>query len=111
MKWYRPLYLGEKAKAAKLKTMKKVKEKRVQRDTYFITLPSNPANLLDIISANQLLWPYYRRRRVRKKIWVIGIAKGKEEAFELVRTIVDEVYQKTGGFDIREYLKFGLKRE
>lgn len=111
MKWYRPLYLGEKAKAAKLKTLKKVKGKQVQWDTYFITLPSNPSNLLDIIHANQLLWPYYRSRRVRRKIYVIGIAKGREEAFELVQSIVDEVYRETGGFNIRAYLQFGPKQE
>lgn len=109
MKWYRPLILGENAGKQKLRTLKKVKNKKYQKDTYFITLPSNASNLLDIISVNQLLWPYYRNRKVRAQIYVIGIAKGKDEAMEVVRTIIDETYRQTGGFDIAKYLKFGPK--
>ena len=39
----------------------------------------------------------------------MGLAKGREEALYLVRDIIDEVYNATGGFDIREYLGFGNK--
>lgn len=109
MKWYKPLILGENAKKEKLRTLKRVKQGKYQRDTYFITLPSNASNLLDIISVNQLLWPYYRKRRARAQIYVVGIAKGKDEAMEVVRTIVDDTYRHTGGFDIKGYLKFGPK--
>lgn len=109
MKWYKPLFLGENARKEKLRALKKVKQRKLMKDVYFITLPSNDKNLLDIISTNQLLWPYFRKRKVRSQIYVIGIAKGQEEAFELVRTIVDETYTNTGGFDIKGYLKFGPK--
>lgn len=109
MKWYKPLFLGENARKQKLRTLKNVKNGKYMKDVFFITLPSNNDNLLDIISTNQLLWPYFRKRKVRSSIYVIGIAKGQDEAFELVRTIIDETYTNTGGFDIQEYLKFGPK--
>ena len=39
-----------------------------------------------------------------RELLVIGLAGGREEAFEVVRTIVDEVYHATGGFDIPRFL-------
>ena len=35
---------------------------------------------------------------------MIGITKTYQEAEELVRLIVDEVYQNTGTFDVETYL-------
>ena len=61
-------------------------------------------------SANVLLQPHLKEKKVLKDIYVVGIAKGRMEALELVRDIIDEVYHNTGGFDISGYLKFGNKR-
>ena len=44
------------------------------------------------------------------KIYVVGLAKGREEALYLVRDIIDEVYSNTKGFDIAGYLHFGVGR-
>ena len=35
---------------------------------------------------------------------MVGITKGYEEAVELVEQIVQEVYEQTGGCDIRSYI-------
>jgi hypothetical protein len=91
MKWYRKLYLGENAKM-----------NRFSIDTYLITLPSNDENLLDVFQANMLLQPYYKK--ADRDIFVIGIANGKDEAYEVVRDIIDDVYSHTGAFDIKKYL-------
>ena len=40
--------------------------------------------------------------------FVVGIAKGYEDAVELVEQIVQEVYNETKGADIRSYI---LKKE
>lgn len=107
MKWYRKLYLGENAKKAKYKVFGLIRKRRFQKDTFLIMLSHNPDNLLDIMSANYLLQPYFKKRKNIKDIYVIGLAKGKDEALELVRTVIDEVYTQTGAFDIRGYLHFG----
>ena len=36
---------------------------------------------------------------------VIGMAKGEAESQELVRSMVEELYQKTGGFDAEQYYR------
>lgn len=111
MKWYKGLYLGESAKSEKYKIFGRVVKGRFQRDTFLITLPSNPENLLDIVPAVCLLQPHYKKKRYHEELYVLGIAKGRDEALELVRSIVDEVYKATGGFDISSYTHFGRKRQ
>ena len=111
MKWYRRLYLGEQAKSAKYKMFGMIRKGRFQSDTFLIMLPSNQNNVLDIISANYVLQPHFKKKTYKEDLYVVGLAKGQGEAMELVRDIVDEVYNKTGGFDIAEYLKFGRDRK
>ena len=110
MKWYRRLYVGENAKAAKYKIFGRVRKGRLQKDAFLVMLPSNKDNLLDIMEANYVLQPHFKKNVYKDDLYIVGLAKGKDEALELVRTIVDEVYQHTGGFDISGYLKFGNNR-
>ena len=42
--------------------------------------------------------------RYYKHLYVVGITKGYEEAVELVEQIVQEVYDQTGGCNIRSYI-------
>jgi hypothetical protein len=102
MKWYRKLYLGENAKKSKYKIFRRVRMNKFSIDTYLITLPSNDENLLDVFQANMLLQPYYKK--ADRDIFVVGIANGKDEAYEVVRDIIDDVYSHTGAFDIKKYL-------
>lgn len=111
MKWYRKLYLGENAKKEKYKMFGRICKNRFQADTFLIVLPQASDNLLEIISANYLLQPFFKKKAVSDNIYVVGLAKGRDEAFELVRVIIDEVHSKTGAFDIRGYLHFGNHQE
>lgn len=110
MKWYRELYLGERAREDKYKILGKVVKSRFQADTFLIMLPSNPANVLDVVPAVYLNQPHFNNKFYKNEIYVVGIAKGRDEALELVRSIVDEVYNATGTFNISAYLHFGSKR-
>ena len=42
---------------------------------------------------------------------IVGIAVGYEEAVDLVVGIVEETIRKTGGIDVRQYLKDKLEKE
>lgn len=109
VKWYRKLYMGENASKSKYKVFGRVISSRFSHDTFLITLSSNPVNLLDVISANTLLQPHFKKKKNLEKLYVVGIAKGKDEALSVVRDIIDDVYSDRGDFKIREYLKFGQK--
>ena len=101
MKWYRKLYVGEKARKDRYRIVGRVKWRRPQLDAYLITIASNAQNLLDIYPANTMLLRYFRK----KDIFVLGIAHGYEEAVELACHIVAQVYTDTGAFDIRSYIR------
>jgi hypothetical protein len=99
MKWHEHLYVSEKASRESLKRFGRMKNK-FDFPAYMITLPSNPENLLDILSCQEInATPYYR------DILVIGIANGKKDALELVRDIIWDTYSHTGGFEIQRYME------
>ncbi len=110
MKWYKKLYLGDNAKKAKYKVFGKICRNRFSYNTFLITLSDTPGNLLEIYSVNLLKQPYYREKEVKKNIYVVGLAAGYNEAVNVMQQIIEEVYAATGAFDIRSYLKFGLKK-
>lgn len=101
MKWYRNLYVGDSI-AGKAKRIKwKINHNAGTVSVYVIAFASNHENLLDIIPAWELMQKRYSKRNIK----IIGLAKGYEEALELVRRIVDETYQNTGDVDVWSYLK------
>lgn len=97
MKWYRPLYLGDNAKEKKYRLITGVRLRRRQHNVYVIVLAENGKNLLEIYPSFVLLQDYYRRRELE----VVGIACGYQEACQVVRQIIDDVYQQTGSFDVK----------
>jgi hypothetical protein len=67
---------------------------------YVITFASNDIDQLDIMEAKYLL-----KRSVKKRLPVVAaLAMGRQDAFELVRTLAEEAYRKTGGCDLVNYL-------
>ncbi len=99
IRWATRLYVGDKMKKKKDKAVTDINSKKLTLGVYCIAFASHPANLFDVMEANELLFPYYGKL----DIFVVGIAKGKEEAIELVHQMVMEVYNNTGDFDVRTY--------
>lgn len=100
MKWYQDLYTGESIgeKAEKIKW--NINHNAGQIQVYIISLASNSDNLLDIIPA----WNVVQKHYPKKHLCIVGLAKGWEEAVDVARRIVLEVYDHTGGFRVRDYL-------
>lgn len=99
MIWYKEFYAGESIERKKEKVKWKILHNAGQLDIYVIALSSNPANLLDIISAKELMQKSYPKR----DMMVIGVDKGYDNAVELTGKIISEVFQKTGNLNIRDY--------
>lgn len=101
MKWYDNLYVGESIRHKTERVKWKIAHNAGQVDIYVIAIASNPQNLLDIIPARELMQKGYPK----KDLYIVGLAKGMEEAHEVVKQIIDEVYQTTGGFEVIPYLQ------
>lgn len=100
IKWYKSLYLGESIKDKSRQLKFYITYGKKKKGAYCIALACNGSDLLEIYRSEELSKKIYKEQ----ELMVIGLAGGREEAFEVVRTIVDEVYHATGGFDIPGYL-------
>lgn len=101
MKWYHDLYVGDSIadKANRIKW--KINHNAGTVSVYVIAFASNRQNLLDIIPSWELMQKAYPGK---KEMQIIGLAKGYEEALELVRQIIEETYRNTKTVDVRAYL-------
>ena len=101
MKYYSNLYVSEGLEKKKDKVISRLKRKKIQLDLHVIMLPECNHNQLEIVSAMYLLQPGYPR----EDRTVVGLARGFEEAVELVEKISREVYEATGDLKIRDYIQ------
>ena len=104
MQYYRHLYLMEGLEKKKEKIIRKLEDNKFQPNIHIITLAQNEKNHLEIYNSVLLLQPEFPK----DDFFVVGIAKGYDDAVELVEVIAQEVYNETKGADIRSYI---LKKE
>lgn len=99
IKWYHALYMDDRIvkNVDKIKTAIEANKRTV--DIYCIALASNENNLFDIMNVNELMFQHYRRN----KIYILGLARGKENAKRLVVRMIEDVYRETGDVHAREY--------
>lgn len=100
LKWHRNCYIGEIVKDLP-GIRKRLENGRAVPGIYLLALSENPRNLLEIFPAVTLM----QRTAASLCPEIIGIAKGKDEAFGLVESIVREIYRETGDVQVKEYFK------
>ena len=91
MRWYKHLYVGQKAKKKRFTIIQNIRKGRFQAGVHVITPASCGENLME----------YYSKK---EDLLILGIAADYYEALEVARDIVDEMYHTTGRFSIREFL-------
>ena len=100
MKWYRELYVGDKARRRQGEIVAAVSEGRQLRDVYLLTLPCNPVNTLEIVPA----WTFRQKMLRDRTPMVIGLADGYREALALTETIIADTCRETGGTRVCDYI-------
>lgn len=88
----------------KEKILKKIIHKRKADNVYVITLPLITDGIMDIYEYKHLFNKFYKR--ASDEIYILGIAKSKNDANEVVRDIVQDMYDSDAGFDVRKF--FGI---
>ena len=107
MKWYPNLFVSDSIAGKENKIKWKINHNAGTLSVYVIAFASNRDNLLDIIPS----WELMQKSYPKKDMKIIGLAKGYEDALELVRQIVDETYQNTGDVDVWSYLREERRHE
>lgn len=99
MRWYDALWVGPGAAGQKRRIISSIKKHKPMAGAYFIALAENPLDVLDIVPVGMLV----NAACSTDSLYILGIAVGKQEAFELVEKMVDYIYRETGALDIRGY--------
>ena len=102
MQWYSHLYMGEKARRHRYAIIQGIRAEKLQPEVYVITSPQNGANLCDIYPSAMLLVPSEKK----KERTILGIAVTYWEALEVVHSMVDDLYQKTGEVSAESFARF-----
>ncbi len=103
MIWYENLYIGESIskKKAKIRRLKwKISHDKCFTNAFVIVLCRYENNLLEIIPARELRQKAYPKQN----LYIVGLAKGYEDALETAAKIVTDVYKKTGEFQVKRYI-------
>ena len=99
VEWYKDLITDDDISLCSDEIICKIINRKMMPGVYCICLPSNDKNLLDIINANEFKFPHYDKITTK----VIGICKGKNNAIEMVKKLVEDVYRLTGGYDVKAF--------
>lgn len=114
MKWYQNLYIGEHIQGKQDTIIQYIKEQKPVLGIYLLVIDMYiPHPNLEIIYNHSFFHGEYQM----KEYMIVGIAKGKLEAFRLVQKLVEKYLQvyTTQGENItqimdRDWVKFFLKK-
>ena len=100
MKYYHDLYMSEAFISKKNEILDKLENNKWQLEKYVVALSKGEQNHLEIFHSVLLL----QKAIDKENLFVVGITKDMQEALQLVEKITQEVYDKTGDADIRNYI-------
>ena len=100
MRWYKELYIGETLRHDAAVIQAEIRAFKPSPEIYLICLATNGIDLLDLTPADALKKP-----GAQKQTWdIVGMARGKDEAVNLAAAMVEDVWKKTGSFDVRAFV-------
>ena len=73
-----------------------------RKEAHVITLPQSGNHILDIRPVMLLT----EEERKAEDFLILGVAEGYGEACEVVRTMVDDMYRHTDGFNWKSYMAY-----
>lgn len=100
MKFYKHLYISNSIKK-KTFQIKYIISSRPLKRNYFIICLSKTNDQLDIFNSKYLIQRYYKKNPP----YIIGVAKDKDDAFFLVRDIIEDIYLKTNSANVKDFFK------
>ncbi len=101
MLWNNRLYVGEKAAPHKKTIVNKIKKNKAQLGVYVLALPVNADNVMDIYPAQVLLQEHFKKSNQL----IIGIAKGRDEALELMMQMIVDSIDETGSYKVASLIE------
>ena len=107
MRWYKHLYVGEKAKKKRFSIIQNLRKGRLQPKVHVIVPASGGKNILDILPSYVLLQEYYKKQ---EDLLILGIGADYFETLEVAGKIIHDLYCATGGFVLNDFLEMNGQR-
>ncbi|MFW6015456.1 MAG: hypothetical protein ACOCRK_03400 [bacterium] len=107
MIWYKELYFNNIEDKKKNKYINKLNKGKNIKELFCLCITDKKNFQMEILSTRELK----RQNKLSNNILIIGLAKGKMESFELTKSIVNDVYNKTNKIDIKNYFVNGDSNE
>lgn len=101
MKWCQNVYVTDDVADKKRKILHRLRAGKLQFNIYVIILPLGDDGIMEIYPSYIFLQKIYKRQ----PLYVIGLASGRESAYELAGKIALECYSKNKDFNIRKYIR------
>ena len=101
MRFLENLYIGTTARETAEQVMEIIRSGRYVKDVYVLIEPLSEGNQIEVLQS------YYLRQRYYQEMdpTVLGIAKGKGEALDLVLQMTQEAVDRFGCPDLRAYVR------
>lgn len=102
-KLYKRLYTNNLSPGRIKRYRSKIEQGKPALSLYLITLPLNKEGLFEVYPYTLLLQKHFKEDP--GSVYVLGFADAYDEALEVVRRLVDDMYGQTGGFDIVRFVQ------
>ncbi len=102
MRFLNTLYIGKTARETAEQVMEDIRSGRYVKDVYVLIEPLSEGNQIEVLQS------YYLRQRYYQEMdpMVLGVAKGKGEALDLVLQMTQEALDRFGKPDLRGYVRY-----
>lgn len=107
MRWYKHLYVGEKAKKKRFLIIQNIRKGKLQPKVHVIVPASGGQNILDILPSCVLSQEHYKKQ---EDLLILGIGADYFESLAVAGEIVHDLYTSTGGFVLDDFLKMNGQR-
>lgn len=102
IRMHKKLYIMELSNRKLVKIKNRIRKRQFQ-DIFLITLPIGKEGVLEVYWYPELLQSFYKQMQI--ELTVVGIAQSRDEAFELIRRIVEEVKVLDKDILVSEFFK------
>lgn len=101
--WYNEVFISQNIKPKiRRKIIKKITKGKIIKDIYCLCITDKINFQLEILSTYEVTQEKERGTR----LMIVGLAKGKQQALELTKDIILQIYNTTQYVNIKSYFAF-----
>lgn len=102
-KLYKRLYTNDLPSKKIKKYRNRIEQRKPSLSLFLITLPLSGEGLFEVYPYTMLLQKHFKEDN--RSLYVLGLADTYDDALEVVRRLVEDMYVRTGEFDVVRFVQ------